>query len=117
MEMHLDRVSTPLGLLSEGLSVHGQSLLLEYPVVRELGMSAFLWSTCVCHFQQLLCDCGSSGVQNRALTAQGEMLPLTEPRFSHLERGTNRLTLHELSKAEPTGKDSVTPGTGEAQGG
>lgn len=50
MEMHLDRVSTPLGLLSESLPVHGQSLLLEYPVVRELGMSAFLWFTCVCHF-------------------------------------------------------------------
>lgn len=46
------------------------------------------------------------------------MLHPTEPLFPHLERGDydKRLMLGEPSKAKPTGRDSITPDTGVAQG-
>lgn len=58
-----------------------------------------------------------SGLQSQPLTGQGGMLHPTEPLLSHLENGTNKLTLGEPSKVNPTGRDSITSGTRVAQGG
>lgn len=56
-------------------------------------MTIALWFS-----EQFLCGYVSSGFQSRPLTAQSGMLHPTEPQFSHLENGTNRLTLVNLQK-------------------